>query len=140
MRTSLMRPQFVELIPEQLKTGVLYVSMEYGAVVHLCACGCGEKSITPLKPTDWRLIFDGEAITLRPSVGNWSFACRSHYCIIENKVHWAEEWSHSRVKANRMRQGRDKQRYFDEADRGLGRDDQGKRPSLLSRLRAKVGL
>jgi Family of unknown function (DUF6527) len=35
---------------------------------NLCCCGCGEKVVTPLRPTDWKLIFDGKTISLDPSL------------------------------------------------------------------------
>ena len=41
--------------------------------------------VTPLKPTDWKLTFDGKTITLYPSIRNWNFACRSHYWIRNNR-------------------------------------------------------
>ncbi len=69
-------PEFVTTMPESLLPGVLYVSMEYATVIHLCACGCGSEAVTPLSPTDWSMRYDGVAVTLHPSVGNWSFPCR----------------------------------------------------------------
>jgi len=33
--------------------------------------------VTPLSPTGWSLIFDGETVSLYPSIGNWNFPCRS---------------------------------------------------------------
>ena len=42
-------------MPQDLRPGVLYVSEEFGAAAHLCACGCGEKVSTPLGPTEWSL-------------------------------------------------------------------------------------
>jgi uncharacterized protein DUF6527 len=114
MRREKLTPEFVEFIPGQLEEGILYVSMSYGTAIHLCACGCGEKAITPLSPSDWRLVFDGETVTLWPSIGNWSFACRSHYVVRRNRIRWAEDWPESKVKANRIRQRRDKQRRLQE--------------------------
>lgn len=67
------RAQFVEFIPDELQDATLYVSMRFATVSHLCACGCRSKVVTPLKPTDWKLTFDGKTITLYPSIGNWSF-------------------------------------------------------------------
>ena len=58
-------------MPQDLRPGVLYVSEEFGAAAHLCACGCGEKVSTPLGPTEWSLEETGGGPTLRPSVGNW---------------------------------------------------------------------
>ncbi|MCH2218714.1 Uncharacterised protein [Mycobacteroides abscessus subsp. abscessus] len=32
--------EFVDFIPADLDAGVLYVSLPYATVMHLCACGC----------------------------------------------------------------------------------------------------
>jgi hypothetical protein len=82
------RHEFVEFIPDDLEEGVVYVALEYGAVVHLCCDGCGEKVSTPLHPAQWKLIFDGESISLRPSVGSSGLACNSHYVIERGRVQW----------------------------------------------------
>lgn len=84
-------PEFVEYIPTDLKPGVLYISMKYATAVHLCACGCGEKVVTPISRSDWKLLFDGETITLRPSIGNFEYKCRSHYFITENRIEWCKD-------------------------------------------------
>lgn len=83
MRRRTLTHQFVEFIPDQLQEGILYVSLQYATAAHICCCGCGEEVITPFSPSDWQLTFDGVTITLSPSIGNWSFACRSHYWIRE---------------------------------------------------------
>lgn len=95
--------QFVEFIPEQLQEGVLYVSIAYATAAHRCFCGCGREVVTPLSPTDWKLTFNGEAVSLWPSVGNWSFPCRSHYVIENNQVRWCGEMSQSAIEAGRAR-------------------------------------
>lgn len=82
--------EFVHYMPKEFNQGVLYISMEYSLVIHLCACGCGEKVATPLSPSDWKLYYNGELITLSPSVGNWDFPCRSHYWIKRNKAIFIE--------------------------------------------------
>ncbi|HZO94957.1 MAG TPA: DUF6527 family protein [Candidatus Baltobacteraceae bacterium] len=82
--------QFVKSVPETPAPRVLYVSMEFATAVHLCGCGCGNEVVTPLsRRNGWKLLYDGETVSLSPSVGNWSFPCRSHYFITENKVLWA---------------------------------------------------
>jgi hypothetical protein len=111
-RVTHLTPEFVELAPAELKEGVLYVSMVYGSAVHKCCCGCGEKVVTPFSPTDWKLMFDGETISLHPSIGNWSFACRSHYWIRENQIQWAPRWSAKEVEAGRERDRERKSRFF----------------------------
>ena len=104
--------QFVEFIPEQLADSTLYISMRFSTVSHLCACGCGKKVVTPLKPTDWKLIFDGKTVSLDPSIGNWSFPCRSHYWIRSNTVRWSGDWLQSRIDANRMHNRGEKEKYY----------------------------
>src|SRR5258708_5805367 len=93
--------EFVEFIPDDLKESVVYVSIPYATVAHKCSCGCGKEVVTPLSLTDWKLIFDGKTISLYPSIGNWSFPCRTHYWIRENRVQWAENWSQERIDAGR---------------------------------------
>src|SRR5208283_113489 len=93
--------EFVEFIPDAIEEGKIYVSIAFATAVHKCACGCGKEVVTPLSPTDWKLIFDGKTISLDPSIGNWSFPCGSHYWIRNNKVRWAEQWSQSRIDANK---------------------------------------
>lgn len=81
--------QFVLSFPSPMEAGTLYVSMEYASCGHLCACGCGREVVTPLRPKDaWTLTFDGEAITLSPSIGSRNLPCRSHYYIRNGKVVW----------------------------------------------------
>ena len=113
--------EFVQFIPEELQEGTIYVSIRFATVAHLCACGCKTKVVTPLKPTDWKLTFDGKTISLHPSVGNWAFPCRSHYWIRNNKVQWADDWSDARVEANRKYDRRAKERYFSEVEGGQDR-------------------
>jgi hypothetical protein len=84
--------KFVEFMPEKLGPGVIYVSLRFALVSHQCACGCGEEVVTPLSPKDWQLIFNGETVSLYPSIGNWKFRCRSHYWIDQNRAVWAPKW------------------------------------------------
>ncbi len=105
-------PEFVELAPPVLKDGVIYISMIYGSAVHKCCCGCGEKVVTPFGPTDWKLIFDG-TVSLDPSIGNWSFDCKSHYFIRHNKVVWAPRWSQEQINAGRAHDRLSKEIYFE---------------------------
>jgi hypothetical protein len=82
--------EFVEIIPRaaMLESGRVYISVDYTTAVHLCMCGCGTEVVTPIRPTEWSVTFDGETITLRPSIGNWRLPCRSHYLITNNVVRW----------------------------------------------------
>lgn len=104
--------KFVEFIPEYIPENTIYISIEYSTVVHKCCCGCGNEVVTPLSPTDWKLIFDGETITLSPSIGNWSFDCKSHYFIRNNVIHWAGSWSDKEVKKGRLEDKKSKTSYY----------------------------
>jgi hypothetical protein len=101
MKTSILEHEFVVEFPAAPEPGVLYVSLEYGTALHMCCCGCGNRVVTPFSPRDWKLIFDGESVSLDPSIGNWSFPCRSHYWISGGRIQWAAQWSVYRVNRNR---------------------------------------
>ena len=92
-----LRHEFVDYIPTNLDDSVLYVSIRFGIVVHRCACGCGEEVVTPLGPGEWKLTYDGRTVSLAPSIGNWSFPCRSHYWIDEGSVQWARGFSEAEI-------------------------------------------
>lgn len=112
-RPSAIRHEFVEFVPDELEKGVVYVSIPYATAVHRCLSGCGQEVVTPLSPADWELVFDGETISLYPSIGNWSLPCRSHYWIRRNKVLWARMWSDSEIKRARAMDRSAKESYFD---------------------------
>jgi hypothetical protein len=114
-RETTLTHEFVEYIPQDVKDGTVYVSIPFATAAHKCCCGCGKEVITPLSPTDWQLIFDGETISLEPSIGNWSFGCESHYWINRNKVKWAPRWSQREIEAGRSHDRRAKKRYFEGA-------------------------
>jgi hypothetical protein len=79
---------FVESAPTSLELGILYISTQYRAIVHLCLCGCGEKILLNLDPNGWSFNFDGRSISVYDSVGNVGIPCRSHYIIKRNHVTW----------------------------------------------------
>jgi hypothetical protein len=82
--------RFVDTIPDELDEGVVYVCIQYETVVHKCCCGCGNEVVSPLHPLQWSITFNGETISLTPSIGNWSFPCRAHYWICAGEVRWAK--------------------------------------------------
>lgn len=94
-----MRHNFVEYLPEPLEDGVLYISIYFSTVVHLCCCGCGSEVVTPLSPDGWQLTYDGKSISIYPSIGNWSLPCQSHYWIRNGEVQWARQWSQEEIDA-----------------------------------------
>lgn len=106
-----LRHEFVEYIPDTLQEGTIYVSIGFATAAHKCCCGCGHEVITPISPTDWKLVFDGESVSLHPSIGNWSFPCRSHYWIRRDRVTWARPWSQEEVLARRAHEALFKDYY-----------------------------
>lgn len=114
-RTDVFHVEFAECAPDQLEEGTLYVSMRFATVIHLCACGCGTETVTPLDPTDYKLIYDGETITLCPSIGNWQYRCRSHYFIRRNRVVWAGDMTDEQIAGVRWRSRRAKELAYGSA-------------------------
>lgn len=112
--------QRILYMPKQLKPGVLYVSGEFGAAAHLCACGCGSKIRTPLDPTEWTLEETDNGPTLRPSIGNWQVPCQSHYWIIRGEVIWAPKWTPEEIAAGRRSEEERRRVYYDALDRKRG--------------------
>ena len=87
MKAKSLTPVFIDSIPATLEPENLYISMQKETAVHLCACGCGTKVVTPFGPHDWILTFDG-TVSLRPSVGNGQQPCRSHYHVRNDCIDW----------------------------------------------------
>lgn len=104
--------RFVDFIPDAPEDGTLYISISFATAVHLCCCGCGNQVVTPLSPTDWKLIFDGEDVSLSPSIGNWNFACRSHYWIINGRIVKARQWSQAQIERGRLLDRAAKEKQF----------------------------
>jgi hypothetical protein len=75
-------------------------------------CGCGNEVVTPFSPTDWQFTFDGETITLSPSIGNWNFKCQSHYWITNSKIVMARKWSKQHIESNREYDKRMKEKQY----------------------------
>lgn len=88
-RLSEVEHRFVDTAPEPLDEGIVYVSVRYATVLHLCGCGCRSEIVTPISRQGWSLIFDGVTVSLHPSIGNWNYPCRSHYWIRHNRIEWA---------------------------------------------------
>lgn len=128
---------FVEFIPDDLDEGWLYISLEYGSAAHRCCCGCGTKVVTPITPTDWKLIFDGETVSLHPSIGNWGAPCRSHYWVRNSRIVWAGWCSIEEIVDARARDQRARDRYFGASAGvcpGAAEEISGRRRSLWGRL------
>ena len=112
MKLKTIEYEFVELIPDEIKEGILYISIPFATSTHKCACGCGEIVVLPIRPTEWKLTWEGETVSIYPSIGNWSLPCQSHYFITENKIVWMRKWSTLQIKAGRKRDRLTRDRYF----------------------------
>jgi hypothetical protein len=105
-RITHLHPQFVDVIPNQIDGGVIYISIKYRTAAHNCCCGCGQKVVTPISPTDWQITFDGVDVSLSPSIGNWSFACQSHYWIKLGHINWSYQFTPDEIRRARDRDHR----------------------------------
>ena len=109
-KSDTVTPVFVDTIPadlSDLQAGMLYISMKYNTLVHRCPCGCGGLSEVGLHPATRRLIYDGQSVSIEPSIGVRTLPCRSHYWIRKNRIVWASP----------LREDVDE--WFDENRRGL---------------------
>jgi hypothetical protein len=106
--------KFVKNIPDQIENGMIYISIDYSTVIHKCICGCGNEVVTPLSSRDWKLTFDGETISLFPSIGNWNLKCQSHYWITNSNIKLAPKWSKEQIRySNQLNEQYDKRNYED---------------------------
>jgi hypothetical protein len=120
IRIKQLQHRFVDLIPDKTEPGILYVSMEYATAAHRCCCGCGEEVVTPFSPAQWQMSFDGDTVSLRPSVGNWNLRCRSHYVIRDGRVIEAPTWTKEEVEAGRRGDANARANYFGNQKKSAG--------------------
>lgn len=90
-------PEFVERVPSIIEEGVIYISTSVNTAIHLCPCGCKTEIVTPFDPDEWYFTYDGETISLYPSVGVWGAECKSHYWIKKSKVEWSRMYSKEEI-------------------------------------------
>ncbi len=84
----MLKNKIVENIPNKMEKDILYISLKYKSVGHICPCGCGEEVFTPISKDGWKITYDGESISLYPSIGNWGLKCQSHYWIKNGSIKW----------------------------------------------------
>ncbi len=89
-RISEIKAHYCETIPNILEPGILYISEQFHVAIHLCACGCGGKTVTPLGDGEWTLSDNNGEVSLNPSIGNWAGEnpYHAHYYITNNKIKW----------------------------------------------------
>jgi Family of unknown function (DUF6527) len=104
--------KFVEFIPRRLNERTLYISIQFATATHKCFCACGAEVVTPISPAGWHLTFDGETVSLSPSVGSWSLKCKSHYWIRCNSVVWAPAMPPEEIAEVRKRDDADWLRHY----------------------------
>ena len=114
------------------------MSLRYGTALHKCACGCGEEVVTPINPTDWSIRFDQSGVTLHPSIGNWSFACQSHYWIRRGGIVWAGRMTQKQIERGREFDRQSKEQYFAEVNRTKGFDQKTQQPGILETIWAAL--
>jgi hypothetical protein len=102
----------VEYLPTDLEQGILYVSEEFGIAGHLCPCGCKNKIMTPLDPSEWSFKEINNEPTLYPSIGNWQLPCRSHYWVSGGNIEWSYDWSEEEIKAGRKEEEMKREAYY----------------------------
>ncbi len=77
---------FATLIPDELEDGVVY---SLAAVPWPCtaAAAAAESAITPLDPAQWSLTYDGQTVSLDPSIAGGR--CQLGTIITRGVVRWA---------------------------------------------------
>ena len=101
-------------MPMELESGILYVSEEFEVAGHLCACGCGNKIITPLGNVEWFLEEENGKPSLSPFIGNWQIPCKSHYWIRKGQIEWAGEWSAEKIAKGQFTEEKRRELYYSE--------------------------
>jgi hypothetical protein len=109
---EILKHRFVEAIPDNIEPGIIYISGSRRTPCHLCVCGCGHEMTTPISPTDWQVKFDGESVSLSPSIVLWEFKCKSHYWIIKSRIRHSGQWNERQVQQGREREKQRKSDFY----------------------------
>lgn len=133
MKIKTIRPEYVTQFPSTFVEGVLYICEEFETAGHMCCCGCGEKVITPLNPAKWQIQKDGNRVSLFPSVGNWKYACQSHYWISRSQVIEAKKFDSKTIQAVQRRDRRAMEDYI-VLTKATATSSKMQKPSLLDKL------
>ncbi|MGI0134276.1 MAG: DUF6527 family protein [Candidatus Micrarchaeaceae archaeon] len=112
MKVYSIRPEYVDSFPKVLEEGVIYISRRFSTACHSCCCGCGTKTVTPIRPTEYSLSEKGGLVTIQPSIGNWNYPCQSHYLIRDNQILWAGGMTRAQIEKGRALDDAEKARYL----------------------------
>ena len=129
---------FVDFVPRELKERTLYISIEFATATHRCFCGCGAEVVTPISPVGWQLTFDGETVSLAPSIGSWTLKCKSHYWVRRNRVIWAGPMSAEKIAEIQRRDNADVLRHHGALGPAMQPQPAG-RKGLRARLKSVFG-
>jgi hypothetical protein len=94
-REKLFKNKYIDMIPENLKPGILYVEGDGSKnqfASFLCPCGCKEEINLNLETEEepcW-LLEEGNVTDLSPSVWK-SNNCKSHFFIRKGKLKWCSD-------------------------------------------------
>lgn len=92
-REKLYKYQFVDDVPDQLRSGTVYLVGNQGYYwqnVMLCPCGCQQVLYMNLMDDYdpyWKYVIQGKTISLNPSV-NRLVGCKSHFFLRKGKIEW----------------------------------------------------
>lgn len=134
---------FIDKIPDEIEEGVLYVSTRFRVIMHSCCCGCKEKVVTPLSPARWKMTYDGNTISLYPSIGNWNSKCQSHYWIQNSEVEWSRKWTDDEIAEGKSFERERRREYYKGVNKVTATENKGvtatdkveKKRSILSRIK-----
>jgi hypothetical protein len=118
--------QRVHYMPKELEPGILYFSEEFEVAGHLCACGCGNKVMVRVGPTEWSVEEHVDGPSLRPSIGSWQIPCKSHYWVEKGTIRWSRRWSPAQIERGRRAEEAHRRAYFEarKSDSGAPPNDQ----------------
>ena len=106
MRLNEIKPEFVTSAPDVLEEGKLYISLPFRLAMHKCCCGCGREVTNRISRTGWEFTFDGENVSLWPSIGPSTLACKSHYVVRRGKLKWFPPMTDAQIERARLRDAR----------------------------------
>ncbi len=132
----MIKHKFVTNIPNVLEDNIIYISIKYNTASHNCFCGCGEEVVTPISPTDWKIIYNGYTISLDPSIGNWSFNCKSHYWIKNSNIIWSRRWSKKEILEGRRKDLLKKEKYYQIQEKQLNIEKEKKPVRFFAKIKS----